>query len=127
MHADHWWENPDTLHSVASWAVDVDRLGDRRALLHFMEKPWNYNDLCDDYRTWQALEEAGLITPDGEYEFGTDDSVKVRDAAGDLFLGVGEGWGRPECSKCPSYATVAMPDGPLCLDHLIKHLSKETA
>jgi hypothetical protein len=117
-----WWQYHDTVWTVASWAVELDRLTDRAHLLHYFEKPYHYDDLYEDWRTWVALERAGIIDENGSLPIHGADNVRVRDDRQDIYLGVDEGYGRPDC-HCGATATVLLPPaGPLCYRHLTDHL-----
>ena len=50
---DQWWNNSDTLFSVASHAVDSGELASAEDVLAFFEKPYNYPELL---QLWEDAE-----------------------------------------------------------------------
>jgi hypothetical protein len=55
MTADVWYDNPDTVWSVAAYALDEGQLSTGHDVLSFFEKPWNYGELHDAYAHWAHL------------------------------------------------------------------------
>jgi hypothetical protein len=45
-----WCNNPDTVWSVALYAVDQGELGTAREVLAFFEKPWHYQELYEQFQ-----------------------------------------------------------------------------
>jgi hypothetical protein len=46
----NWWGDDDSLiMSVAHWAVDVGELNNAHDLIAFMERPWHYPALFEEW------------------------------------------------------------------------------
>jgi hypothetical protein len=55
MTADVWYDNPDTVWSVAAYALDESMLSTGHDVLSFFEKPWNYGTLHAHWAHWAHL------------------------------------------------------------------------
>jgi hypothetical protein len=51
MTTDSWWNDPDTVWSVAAHGVETYALPDAEAVLHYFEKPWHYPELHTAWST----------------------------------------------------------------------------
>jgi len=47
-----WYDNPDTVHSVATYGVDESKISGVDELLYFFEKPWKWQQLHDEWALW---------------------------------------------------------------------------
>jgi hypothetical protein len=55
MTADMWYDDPDTVWSVAAYAHDQGQLCTAKEVLDFFEKPHHYGDLHYQWAYWGYL------------------------------------------------------------------------